>query len=77
MQFCQNKKLCQMDLTNREIEVLQLISKELTTKQIAEVLGVAIPTIETHRRNLLRKTHSQSVVGLVKEAIKKGWINED
>lgn len=66
-----------MKLTKRESEVLQLISNEFTTKEIAEKLGVSISTIETHRRNLLRKTNSQSVVGLVKEAVKQGWINED
>lgn len=66
-----------MKLTKRESEVLQLISNEFTTKEIAEKLGVSISTIESHRRNLLRKTNSQSVVGLVKEAVKQGWINED
>ena len=64
-----------MKLTKREREVLQLISEELTTKEIAERLGVSVSTIETHRRNLFQKTQSQSVVGLVKEALRLKLIN--
>lgn len=66
-----------MKLTRREMEVLQLISKELTTEQIANYLHVSVPTIETHRRNLFRKVGVQSVIGLVKEAIRQNWINID
>lgn len=61
-------------LTKREIEVLQLISQELTTEQIANQLKVSIPTIETHRHNLLQKMGAKSVVGLIKEAIRQGLI---
>ena len=63
-----------MTLTNRESEVLQLIAAELTTNQIARRLGVAVPTVETHRRHLLRKAGVRSVVGLVKEAFRLGLI---
>ena len=63
-----------MKLTPRESEVLRLISQELTTKEIAEKLGVSVSTIESHRRNLFIKTNSQSVVGLVKEAVKQGLV---
>lgn len=63
-----------MKLTRREMEVLQLIGKELTTEQIATYLHVSVPTIETHRRNLFRKVGVQSVIGLVKEAIRNNWI---
>ena len=63
-----------MTLTNREMEVLQLIVKELTTEEIAENLHVSIATVESHRRNMFRKVGVQSVVGLLKEAIKHKWI---
>jgi DNA-binding CsgD family transcriptional regulator len=62
-------------LTKREIEVLQLIGQELTTEQIAARLQVSIPTIETHRHNLLQKLGAKSVVGLIKMAIKRGLID--
>ena len=62
-------------LTKREIEVLQLISQELTTEQIANRLQVSISTIETHRHNLLQKLGARSVVGMIKEAYKQGLID--
>lgn len=62
-------------LTKREIEVLQLISQELTTEQIAARLQVSISTVETHRRNMLQKLGARSVVGMIKEAYKQGLID--
>ena len=62
-------------LTKREMEVLQLISQELTTEQIAARLQVSVPTIETHRHNLLQKMGAKSAVGLIKIAIKQGLID--
>jgi two-component system nitrate/nitrite response regulator NarL len=56
------------ELSIREIEVLKLLVQELTTKQIAEKLFVSERTIETHRKNLLRKTSSKNIVGLIKYA---------
>lgn len=61
-------------LTKREMEVLQLISQELTTEQIATRLQVSISTIETHRHNLLQKLGAKSVVGMIKIAFKQGLI---
>ena len=55
-------------LTNREIEIVQLIEKELSNKQIAEQLFLSERTIETHRKNIFRKTNTSSVIGLVKYA---------
>lgn len=63
-----------MALTKREQEVLELIANELTTEQIAQHLNVSVPTIESHRHNLLQKMGAKSVVGLIKEAIKQGLI---
>ena len=61
-------------LTRREEEILRLITQEYTSNQIAERLEISVRTVETHRKNLLLKTNSISVVGLVKFAIKKGWV---
>jgi two-component system nitrate/nitrite response regulator NarL len=55
-------------LTDREIEVIRLIEKEYNNKQIAEVLFISERTVETHRKNILRKTHTSTVIGLVKYA---------
>jgi DNA-binding CsgD family transcriptional regulator len=61
-------------LTNREIEVLKLIAKELTTEQIARYLNIRVPTVETHRRNMFKKMGVSSVIGLIKESLKNNWI---
>ena len=55
-------------LTNREIEIIRLIEKELSNKKMADLLFISERTVETHRKNILRKTNSQSVVGLLKYA---------
>lgn len=61
-------------LTKRELEVLTLISRELTSEQIANYLDIRLPTVESHRRNMFKKLQVTSVVGLVMEALKQGWI---
>lgn len=55
-------------LTSREIEIIRLIEKELSNKQIAEKLFLSERTVETHRKNIFRKTSTASVIGLVKYA---------
>jgi len=56
-------------LTAREKEILVLIVKEKTTKEIAETLFLSNKTIETHRANLYLKLSVNNIVGLVKRAI--------
>ncbi len=55
-------------LTSREIEIIRLIEKEYSNKQIAEQLFISERTVETHRKNIFRKTSTNSVIGLVKYA---------
>lgn len=55
-------------LTQREIEIIVLIEKEYNNKQIAEALFISERTVETHRKNIFRKTNTNSVIGLVKYA---------
>ena len=55
-------------LTRREREILQLLSDGLNGPQIAEKLFLSPLTIETHRKNLLRKFHANSVQLLLKTA---------
>ncbi len=62
------KENAEAHLTTREIEIVQLIEKELSNKQIAEKLFLSERTIETHRKNIFRKTNTSSVIGLVKYA---------
>lgn len=55
-------------LTDREIEIIRLIEKEYNNKMIAESLFISERTVETHRKNIFRKTDTSSVIGLVKYA---------
>lgn len=55
-------------LTDREVEIIRLIEKEYSNKQIAETLFISERTVETHRKNIFRKTNTGSVIGLVKYA---------
>lgn len=62
------------DLTTREKEVLILICKELVSSEIADRLFVSVRTVEGHRNNLLVKTQSRNIAGLVFYAIKHSLI---
>lgn len=55
-------------LTVREVEIIRLIEKEYNNKQIAETLFISERTVETHRKNIFRKTDTSSVIGLIKYA---------
>lgn len=64
----QKKELKESRLTVREIEVIRLIEKEYSNRQIAEALFLSERTIETHRKNIFRKTKTNSLIGLIKYA---------
>ena len=62
------KQNIEAHLTDREKEIIRLIEKEYNNKQIAETLFISERTVETHRKNIFRKTNTNSVIGLVKYA---------
>mgnify|MGYP001821656690 CR=1 FL=1 len=57
-------------LSNKETEVLKLISEGLTTKEIASKLFVSTRTIESHRANILKKLEVKNTAELIKKAAK-------
>lgn len=61
-------------LTDREREILKLIAREFTNKQIAEELFISERTVETHRKNIFKKTGTNSLVGLIKFAYANNLI---
>ena len=61
-------------LSNREREILELICAQLTTNEIAEKLFISPRTVDGHRNNLLLKTGSKNVAGLVIYGIQKKLI---
>lgn len=64
-------------LTEREVDVLQLICKEHTTAEIGEALFLSPKTIEGYRKALITKTEARNMAGLVLFAIKHGLYVED
>ena len=54
------------NLTKREMEVLQLISKAMSNKEIAEDLYISDQTVSVHRKNIMRKLSVSSTTGLMK-----------
>lgn len=63
-----------MQLTTREIEILKLICKQYNAVEIAETLSISPRTAEGHRNNLLLKTQTKNIAGLVVYAIQNNII---
>lgn len=61
-------------LTDREIEILKLISQEFSNADIAKQLYISERTVETHRKNIYRKTNTKTIVGLIKYAVERKLI---
>lgn len=64
-------------LTPRERSILILIAKEYTTVDMANTLNLSPNTIDTHRKNLHVKFGVNSLVGLIKQGVKHGYITLD
>ena len=62
-------------LTERELVIIKLIALEYSGKMISEKLFISTNTVETHRKNLLKKLNVKSSIGLVKYAIKNNLIH--
>lgn len=63
--FSINNFETKIKLTTREIELIQLFSKGLTSKKVAIQLNVSTFTIETHKKNIYKKLNINSIVELV------------
>jgi len=60
------------DLSPREFEVLQLITKGKKTVDIADQLNISIHTINSHRKNILKKLNLKSPAELIVYAVESG-----
>lgn len=64
-----------IELTPREKQVLELIVQEYSSWEIAEKLHISKRTVDTHRMNIMQKTDSQTLIGLIKYAIRHNILN--
>ena len=64
----------ELSVTEREIEVLNLISYGLSTNDIASSLYISFETVKSHRKNLLEKIGVNNVAALVRKGLEQGLI---
>lgn len=64
-----------VSLSDREIEVIILICKEYTNKEISERLCISIRTVENHRDKILEKTGARNTAGIVMFALKNNLLD--
>ncbi len=63
----------QLDVSDREREIIKLIINDKSSKQIAEELCLSHHTISSHRKSILKKFNSKTTAGMVKKAIEMGF----
>lgn len=62
-------------LTDRQRQILQLVAEGRQNKEIAEVLGVSVKTVEFHRGRLMARLNARSVAELTRYAVLEGLID--
>ncbi|MFT5053506.1 MAG: DNA-binding NarL/FixJ family response regulator [Oceanospirillaceae bacterium] len=65
----------QVKLSKRETEVLSFVAREFSNLEISEKLSMSQRTVETHKRNLIKKLGVRNVVGLVLYAMENGYLS--
>ncbi len=58
----------------RELEVLRLVVADQCNQEIADCLCLSTRTVESHRRTLLHKAGTRTLVGLAARAVREGWV---
>jgi len=64
-----------VDLSDREIEILKLYAEGKTTREISEKLFISIKTVGTHKQHIFDKLNFSSNADIFKYALKRGWIH--
>jgi len=62
------------ELTIREKQVLKLLIEGKLSKEISDILNISKQTVDTHRKNMLRKKNVSNTGELIGKAIRYGWI---
>ena len=61
-------------LSDRELQLIRHLAEGYSSKQVAEFLGITPHTVDTHRRNLIRKTGSRNTMELVVRCVRWGVV---
>ncbi len=70
-----HQTIANLQLSKRELQVLQLIAEGLTNNEIADRIFTSRRTVETHRKNLIEKTSSKNTASLIRFALCNGLIS--
>ena len=70
----EKKSIEVVSLTERELEVVQLLAREYTNDKIAGELHISYRTVETHRKNIMQKTKAHNLAGMLKYAYSHGLL---
>jgi two-component system, NarL family, response regulator NreC len=62
------------DLSEREVEIMQLIAEGVSTREIGEKLFISVKTVGTHKQHILEKLNLKSNTDIIKFALKRGMI---
>lgn len=62
-------------LSDRELEIIGLMCKEMSSEEIGTQLFISGRSVEAHRRNIMEKTSSQNVIGIILYVLKRKLIN--
>ncbi len=68
------KKAAKVEFSEREVEIIELICRECTNKEISDKLFISVRTVEGHRLKILEKMNIKNTVGLVVYALKMGIV---
>jgi len=63
-------------ITDREKEILDLISRGYSTKEISEILYISDETVKSHRKNLFRKLNARNSANLIMNATRIGLLDK-
>lgn len=66
----------QVNLTDREVEVLRFIAWGYSNKEIAARLNLSVKTVEVHKANAMKKLGMQSRIDIVRYSVLQGWMEE-
>jgi two-component system, NarL family, nitrate/nitrite response regulator NarL len=70
------KQTADTGITQREKQIITLIEKNLSNKEIATALNISVRTVETHRKNIFAKTGCNNPLSLIKWALEHGLIDK-
>ncbi len=67
-------RLSNNKFTKRESEILSEVIKGVSSKEISEKLHISLLTVQTHRKNILKKSECASLQELITKSIREGWV---